>query len=91
MSMAPRRDFFSLVVITVCMENITCNCVKFPDQVETVISAPLQKDARGVYIRQGKGDIETSADSFKHTDPCHFAEEAADWIHKNAVPGEVQG
>lgn len=83
------RDFFSLLVLTVCKTNITCNGKPQPDSVERLISTPLQRDGRGVYIRQGAGDIENTLASFSSTDACDFADDVMRHVQQNTRPGVI--
>jgi len=82
------RNFFSIVVVTVCRTNVTCPCnKKMPGVVDTVVSSPLQKDALGVYIRQHDGDIEHVAARFSSDDGCSYAQDLVAWIERNTRAG----
>lgn len=83
------RDFFSLLVLTVCKTNITCNGKRQPDSFERHVSSPLQRDGRGVYIRQGAGDIENTLANFSSTDACDFADDAIRHVQQNTRPGVI--
>lgn len=83
------RDFFSLLILTVCKTNITCNGKPQPDSVERHVSAPLQRDGRGVYIRQGAGDIENTLLDFSSTDACDFVDDAIRHVQQNTRPGII--
>ena len=47
------------------------------------MTEPLQKDGRGVFIRQGPGDIETTAVKFKPGSPCDVGQDFIAFIEKN--------
>jgi len=83
------RDFFSLVVFTVCRTNIICDGKKQADFANSHFTRPLEKDGLGVFIRQGVGDIETTADSFRSDNGCEYVEEAIGWIENNVKPGRI--
>lgn len=83
------RDFFSLVVVTVCKTNIVCCGKKQPDEIDRIVSEPLQRDGLGVFIRQGAGDIETTVDRFKPSDPCYVGEDLVTWVKRETTPGRI--
>lgn len=83
------RDFFSIVVFTICRTNIVCDGQKQLDYVESLYTQPLQKDGLGVFIRQGSGDIETTLNKFKTESVCEFVEDAIEWVEKNVKPGKI--
>ena len=82
------RDFFSLVVFTICRTNICCHGKKLPDATDRLFTRPLQKNGLGVFIRQGAGDIETTLVKFRSKNACQFAKEAIEWLETNTTPGE---
>jgi RHS repeat-associated protein len=82
------RDFFSLVMLTVCLTNVICENDAQPDQKYTVMVGPLQKNNRGVFIRD-IGGIEPTIESFNHKDPCQYAEELAEWLERQTQPGLI--
>jgi hypothetical protein len=81
------RDFFSLVVFTVCRTNIRCCCQAMPDLTDVVHTRPLERDGLGVFIRHGEGDVETTLRRFNSSEACTFAEDAAAWLEQNTRPG----
>ena len=83
------RDFFSILVLTVCQTNIVCNGQRKDDTTPRLVTTPLQRDGRGVYIRQGQGDIETTVAAFTTTDNCDFAEDLIRYIQQNTRPGLI--
>ena len=59
---------------------------EFP-ALEGIVSAPLQRNGRGVFIRQGAGDIELTLDQFSDTYaglPSDFADDAVQYVQSHA-------
>ncbi len=83
------RDFFRLVVVTVCKTNVKCCGVDRPDEREVVVSEPLSRDSVGVFIRVHPHGIEPVAAQFKSDDPCTFAVDAVSYIQSNVRAGPI--
>jgi hypothetical protein len=82
------RDFFGLVVVTVCRSNIECCGEKMPNEREVLVSRPLSKDGVGVFIRN-QGGIEPVAARFASDDACGFGIDAVAFIQSNVREGPI--
>jgi len=85
------RDFFSLVVFTICRTNICCGGMKLADAADRLVTRPLRKNGLGVFVRQGPGDIELTLRKFRSKNACQFAKEAIEWLEANTTPGKIDG
>lgn len=85
------RDFFSIVVVTICKTNIVCDGKVQKDSVEAMISDLFEKDGFGVFIRSPEGlEPASSKFQFEDEDACDFGDKYLDFLIKNTQSGRVE-